>query len=190
MASSPVGASLPSAAEWRRDSALPLDSSSSTQEWFQNYLDDFDAPEICTAESADSMIGKPSKMQVLKRQANQLQQIEVSDTKAVMGALVVERMGAYVDGDLGRVGLSINKLMELCTFGFWLLTDRSVGAKGLAMFLGRLIRAFEFRRPLMGILNDVWQYSQWEGRLILRAPSICEILVALTMLLMAFTLDC
>ena len=95
-----------------------------------------------------------------KREANKVHGIEVSETKAVTGELLTTRMGAWVDGEVGRVSVVPDKISELIHFGTWLLSDITVDAKGLAIFLGRLIRAFEFRRPLMGILNDVWQYPQ------------------------------
>ena len=122
-----------------------------------------------------------------KRVANEIHGIEVSETKAVTGETLTTRMGAWVDGDVGRVSVPPDKIFELLHFGFWLLSDITRDAKGLAMFLGRLIRAFEFRRPLMGILNDVWRYTQWEGRLVLSNASVMEIVVALAMLPMAFS---
>ena len=137
-----------------------MDSKTACQSWFQNYLDDFDAPEICSAESGYSKKGRPSIMLLEKREANKVHGIEVSETKAVTGELLTTRMGAWVDGEVGRVSVVPDKISELIHFGTWLLSDITVDAKGLAIFLGRLIRAFEFRRPLMGILNDVWQYPQ------------------------------
>ena len=183
----PMGASLPSCAEWRRDGLLPMKSGRDEQKWFQNYLDDFDAPIIVKDSEAGDHMGIGSDMLYRKRAANELHGIYVSDAKAALGVTKLERMGAYIDGETGRVGLSVSKLLELGHFGLWLLSSLYVDSKGLTIFLGRLIRAFEFRRPLMGLLNDIWQHTNWEGRVVLRVPSVCEILMSLCMLPMAFT---
>jgi len=183
----PVGAELPHTAEWRRDRPLPVRSNSEAQEWFQNYLDDFDAPLICSQSEGDKLSGKLSPMLLKKREANERFGIQISEKKSVAGLTQLERMGAYIDGDVGRVGLTSRKLFELCHFGIWLLSDLTLDCKGLAIFLGRLIRAFEFRRPLMGLLNDVWQYSNWEGRMVLRIPSITEMLISLCMCPLAYS---
>ena len=156
----PMGAAIPGDIEWRRDSPLP-----SAYAWVQCYLDDFDAPCIVPAKDAELHANLLSAALILRRLANARQGVAISESKAVLGALRTERMGALVDGERGRVGVSSERLFDICGFGLFLLSQLVVNCKGLAMFLGRVVHAFEFRRPLFSCLNDVWKYHT--GRLIL-----------------------
>ena len=183
----PIGAGLPSDLEWRRDAPLPLFSSSQAQAWVQTYLDDFDAPQIVPREAQSGLESKPSPALVLKRLANARNGISISENKAVLGALRTERMGAWVDGDIGRVGVSSERLYHIAGFGFFILSKPIVNCKALAMYLGRLVHAFEFRRPLMSCLNDVWKYEYWTSNTMLTMDTITEILISLSLLPLAYS---
>ena len=50
----------------------------------------------------------------------------------------------WVGEEVGRVGVPCTKLLENCSFGLWLLSESLCDCKGLAMFLGRMVHAFEF----------------------------------------------
>ena len=116
----PFGAGLPADAEWRRDGPLPIDVKSARQKWWQNFLDDFDSPKIMPLEECADKIGKPSEMQLYKRQANMQHGILTSQEKAIEGSPLVTRMGASVDGVVGRVSNTFEKIFELIGFGLWL----------------------------------------------------------------------
>ena len=147
----PHGASLPAESEWRRDAPLPIGSAQSEQSWFQVYLDDFDAPIIVPEKQLHLHENSPSEMLALKRRANAQWGILHSDEKAEEGSTSLVRMGAEIDGVVGRVGVPCTKLLENCSFGLWLLSEPLCNCKGLAMFP----RAFSFPPgggPFMGPL--------------------------------------
>ena len=152
----------------------------------QCYLDDFDAPVIVSEKDASLHIGQPSAALVLRRLANARNGVAISESKAVLGALETERMGAWVDGKRGRVEVSSERLFGICGFGLYILGNFTVDCKGLAMFLGRVVHAFEFRRPLLSSLNAVWKYQYWQRNSVLTLDAVSEILVALTLLPLAF----
>ena len=70
-------------------------------------------------------------------------------------------MGAIVDGEVGRVGVSSEKLLLIILFGMRVLSIKFCDMKALSTVLGRLVHALEFRRPLLGSLNEIWQYQHW-----------------------------
>ena len=65
-------------------------------------------------------------------------------------------MGPHIDGDRDFISIPSGKLLELGWMCIWLLGQKFSGAKPLLMILERFVRSFEFRRPLMGLLNDAW----------------------------------
>eukprot|EP00972_Heterocapsa_arctica_P072886 10761459-Heterocapsa_arctica.AAC.1 len=54
----------------------------------------------------------------------------------------------------GRVSLPRQKLLEYCNFTLWALRLPTVRPKVALMVCGRFCRAFEFQRPLLGVLNQ------------------------------------
>ena len=101
--------------------------------------------------------------------------------------LQVERMGAYVDGIEGTLSSPPSKVVQVILFCLWLCSRQVVKQKAALMCLGRLVRTFEFRRPLMGILNAVWGVGRWKGRGTLGIESLSELLRACVLMPLAFT---
>ena len=61
-----------------------------------------------------------------------------------------------MDSDAGRVGVTIENLLDVGRLTMLLLEEARVTPKACLMVLGRMARAFEFRRPLFATLNHVW----------------------------------
>eukprot|EP00974_Lingulodinium_polyedra_P034324 3301460-Lingulodinium_polyedra.AAC.1 len=70
-------------------------------------------------------------------------------------------MGAWVDGGRGRVSMPLHKLFLVGQLIVWVLSLRRVSPILMAVVLGRLSRAFEFRRPCCGALSEVWSSTAW-----------------------------
>ena len=136
----------------------PQDSKDKEVSWFQYYLDDFDAPEIIASDSWKSLKGQK------KREAYVRQGVEISEKKAQVREPVVVRMGALVDGLAGTVGAPLEKKFEVIGFTVWALSHKWPQNKAIMMILGRLVRCFEFRRPLMGLLRDCWPKTHVQMR--------------------------
>ncbi|CAK0793322.1 unnamed protein product, partial [Prorocentrum cordatum] len=154
----PLGAGLPSDGEWRKDCARPLVEAGSGQDagWWQVYIDDFDAPEIVEEVLARKLVGTTSDLQLQVRASYERASVSFSAEKARCRQLRVERMGADVDGVSGR--LAVPSAKALATAGLCLaaVQRRLVSWRVAMAALGKLVRAFEFRRPLFGILSSVW----------------------------------
>ena len=73
-------------------------------------------------------------------------------------------MGAEVDGIAGFIGPPSEKLLETGWLCLWVLSQTSIGVKPLLMALGRLVRCFEFRRPLLSILDKCWPRDVYRFR--------------------------
>ncbi|CAK0842438.1 unnamed protein product [Prorocentrum cordatum] len=195
----PHSAGFEEKVEWRRDRPLPLVPQAKAQAWVQYYLDDFDSPEVVPESVATLIEGTISDFQERQRRAYSSCRVPWSDKKAVCRQRRLVRMGALVDGDAGRVGVTIDNLMSVGQMIMWLLAGKEkVTAKACLMVLGRLARAFEFRRPLFATLNEVWIIPELRAaseqggsalQQVVRLPegARSELLAALCLLPMAFT---
>ncbi|CAJ1365875.1 unnamed protein product [Effrenium voratum] len=175
----PAGAGLPPDWEWRRDRPVPGSAVAEGGGWIQYYLDDFDAPEFVDRTDWQRLRGILSATHRRQREAYARKGVGISQDKAHVRELAVNRMGAHIDGDKGFVSVPEQKFLECGWMCVWLLSQPAVGRKSLLMVLGRFVRCFEFRRPLMGLLNDVWPRQNWILRRSLKAAAIRELIRAL-----------
>ncbi|CAK0898088.1 unnamed protein product, partial [Prorocentrum cordatum] len=154
----PLGAGLPSDGEWRKDCARPLVEAGSGQDagLWQVYIDDFDAPEIVEEVLARKLAGAPSDLQLQVRASYEKASVSFSAEKAHCRQLRVERMGADVDGVSGRLAVPAAKALATAGLCLAAVQRRLVPWRVAMAALGKLVRAFEFRRPLFGVLNSVW----------------------------------
>ena len=185
LAPQPTGAGLPAESEWRRDRPVPASATTLSGGWIQYYLDDFDAPEFVGREQWQRLRGVLSSTHRRQRDAYSRQGVAISQDKSHVRELSVNRMGAHVDGDKGFLSVPMQKLLEVGWMCIWALGERSMCEKPLLMLLGRLVRCFEFRRPLMGLLNEVWPRGKWFFRRSLKAPAVRELLRGLSCLPLA-----
>ena len=152
----PLGAGFESQQEWRRDRPVPQPSKQPVVSWVQYYLDDFDAPEIVPESEYKNLEGSMSETQTRQRAAYQRQGVAISEKKAQKREPFVTRMGAEIDGIEGILGAPRAKKLEVLRFSLWFLGQKWPKQKGLLMILGRMVRCFEFQRPLMSVLRECW----------------------------------
>ena len=182
MVSEPSGAGHAPEKEWRRDRPVPQTSDGKMTEFVQFYLDDFDCPEVCPSVGWESLVGTPSETHARQREAYERWGVGISDDKAHVRDPKVIRMGAEVDGCRGSVSAPIQKKFEAAFFGLWCMGLHLPPTKVLLMVLGRLVRCFEFRRPLMCLLHGVWPKCSPVMRKPLTSSSLQELLWAISVL--------
>ena len=96
-------------------------------------------------------------------------------------------MGAEINGISGRISAPKQKKMEVAWYGLELLGKRWPTVKARLMVLGRLVRCFEFRRPLMSLLHEVWPRGPVHQRQRLSAKGMFEVLQSIALLPLAGT---
>lgn len=149
----PLGAGLPGSSEVRRDRAMPVSATKEPGGWIQYYLDDYDCPEIVPASMWKELQGTLSDHHRQQREAYHRAGVRIVENKAHLRQPKVERMGAAIDGVSGWLSVSTAKKLD---FVLWAMKRQVLSQKPLLMILGRLVRCFEFRRPLMSLLNYSW----------------------------------
>lgn len=180
----PSGAGLPANDELRRDRPLPVSAGCVNGGWVSYYLDDFDCPEIVPVEMQRQLEGTMSNRHLQQRRSYARAGVQIAENKAHCREPKVERMGAEIDGAAGIIGSPRSKKLEVGFFLLWALRGRLVRDKVILMILGRLVRAFEFRRPLMSILNNCWP-RQRQVRVPWRKKSLHELVTAIAVLPLA-----
>ena len=185
LAAEPVGAEHPAELEWRRDRPVPRSAVTESGGWIQYYLDDFDCPEFVDESVWRRLCGTISSLHSKQRAAYSGRRVEISAEKAHVREPRVIRMGAEVDGIRGFVGPPREKLLETGWLGIWLLSRQTCGVKPLLMLLGRLVRCYEFRRPLMSILDTCWPKERWRFRRTLKVGTVSELVRAIGALALA-----
>jgi len=178
----PVGAGHPEELEWRRDRPVPQSSDGNVLEFVQFYLDDFDCPELVPSDGWEGKQGTMGETHKRQRQAYHSWGVGIAEDKAHIRQPRVIRMGAEVNGLDGTVGVPLEKKMETAFFAIWFLGLDRPPIKILLMVLGRLVRRFEFRRPLMCLLSTVWPKEGPKVRKPLSAKGVQELLHSVCML--------
>ncbi|CAK0829305.1 unnamed protein product [Prorocentrum cordatum] len=185
----PLGAGLPPQAEWRKDAPRPAVAATEEGDpaWWQVYIDDFDAPEIVEEVRAWRLVGSLAEMRVRARASYDRAGVAYPAEKAHCRQLRVERMGADVDGESGRLAAPMAKSLEAIALRLASFRLEAVPWRPAMTILGRFARLFEFRRPLFSVLNEVWRLSSLRGSARLSSAMVEELLTAMLVMPMAAT---
>ena len=136
--------------EIRRDMELPR-----VQDAFRIYLDNFDQLSKESKRILNS--NTPSLTEFLRKEYLKLK-VPRNEKKAVSMARQAEVQGAWVDGERGICCAKPSKVGKYLWALLDLLGRREVTQKQMQMLTGGLVYLFGFRRPLMAILNHVWEF--------------------------------
>ncbi|CAE7825917.1 unnamed protein product [Symbiodinium sp. CCMP2592] len=161
LAREPSGAGLDPSREWRRDKPIPKGAVEPAGAWYQYYLDDFDCPEKVPRNKWEIMAQTMSPTQARQRASYDRIGIGISVKKAHIREPCVTRMGAEIDGLGGFLSAPREKMLETGWLMIWSLSRPALSPRMMMVVLGRFTRCFEFRRPLMGLLNRCWPKSMW-----------------------------
>ena len=136
--------------EIRRDRELPRTNNS-----FRVYLDNFD--QLSKASKRILCSHTPSLTEFLRKEYLRLK-IPRNEKKGVDRQNQAEMQGAWIDGDKGFCCAKPSKTSKYLWALLDLLQKREVSQKQMQMLTGGLVYMFGFRRPLMSILNHVWEF--------------------------------
>ena len=136
--------------EIRRDLELPR-----TQRAFRVYLDNFD--QLSKVSQRVILFHTPSLTEFLRKEYLRLK-VPRNEKKAVDRQAQAEVQGAWIDGNAGFCCAKVGKVSKYLWALLDLLTKKEVSQKQMQMLTGGLVYLFGFQRPLMSILNHVWEF--------------------------------
>eukprot|EP00438_Fugacium_kawagutii_P030064 Skav225587 [mRNA] locus=scaffold901:108728:113061:+ [translate_table: standard] len=121
------------------------------------YLDDTTFIRKLALEVAETLLGRPAPEQENMRRAYQYWGIPYNGKKAVEECEQAERLGSFLDGRRGRVGVTVKRLLENMSLGIWLLGQGQTTQKALQVFCGKEVHTLQFRRPLFSVFDEIWK---------------------------------
>ena len=150
--------------DWSRD--IP-----SSATWWQVYLDNFMAAEVCRAGPPT---GSDVQLHTLAVGAWDQTGVLCSKDKDVLGAEVATELGVQIHGPLGLLGGSMDRLFRNVLATLVLVSQNRASPKLVQIVLGRWIFVLQYRRPAMAALSRSWDYigdprSRWKSW-----PRVCE----------------
>ena len=149
------GAGPPSLLEVRKDREWP-EVTEEAPAWCLS-LDDSTILRKVQAEVAVRLAGKPQQEQERLRRAYAFWGIPYNSKKAIEECECAERLGAFMDGKAGRIGVTVKRYLESLSLGLWILQSRFVSRKALQVFAGKAVHCLQFRRPLFSVYDEIWK---------------------------------
>ena len=153
---------LPRTSQLVRSRAVPLwmvglmqESKKSGKAWWHVYLDNFAAGEIVRGGPGE----EGDRLHILAEDAWERAGVLSSEKKKKKGVASVQELGAYIDGEGRTIGPSSERIIKLIQGTLWLLGRRHLSKKLVQVIAGRWVHVFQFRRPAMVFLEDVWAFG-------------------------------
>ena len=145
-----------------RGSSLPLfltgclhESHARDRPWWHVYLDNF-----CSGQrvQGDADFQKGQDLHNLVEDVWARTGLVSSAKKRVSGASTAQELGAWIDGDRHTISASGERFIRLVHATLYLLSCRFLNKKAVQIVIGRWVHVLQFRRPLMGLLTQVWKF--------------------------------
>ena len=122
------------------------------------------------------------------RKAYQFWGIPFNMKKAVEDVESSERLGAFLDGKAGRIGVTVKRALETMSLGLWILSQGQTTRKSLQVFAGKEVHSLQFRRPLFSNYDELWRIIAGQSDEPYLTVRLCvEILVSLCLVPLRFT---
>jgi len=151
MRTQPRGGGLPAESEVRKDRRLPANQYQRVMAFHQEYIDNWDAGVVQKAAAPISS----SQWQEAVQGAYAWNGVPRAGDKSTHG-VVGKTLGADILGKRGWLGPGEERNLDLADGTFYLLRQEAPHRKEVAMMNGRWIFGYQFRRPLMGGMMNVW----------------------------------
>ena len=142
-------------AELRKDRTFPTGSS-----LWRIYLDNYDLLEKVSGVEGLALEGALSPGALALRHEYTAWDVPRNVKKSVQRSTKCEVQGATVDGTLGVAYPRESKMAKYYALGLGLVEKRVVTQKECQVVCGGLVYFSMFRRPLLGCLNNIWQFIE------------------------------
>eukprot|EP00435_Cladocopium_sp_Y103_P040942 s793_g11.t1 len=181
-----AGAGLTHQLEIRKDREFP-ELTDETPAWAL-YLDDSTFLRRLGEAVDREVAGKPGAEQERLRRAYQHWGVPYNVKKAIEEVECTERLGAFLDGRRGRIGVTVQRTLECLSLGHWVLSQGRVSRKALQIFAGKEVHCLQFRRPLFSVYDSIWSLISGEDDYPFLTKKVCEeIMVSLSLCPLRFT---
>lgn len=151
---------LPLDREIHREKPLPEKLTAAQSTYWNLYVDDLTLMEIVSEEwlkEPDQGLGSVPKLQQAMELAYDSLGVPFSKDKASSRELQCEKLGAYIDGKGGRLGVTTSRALDFITLGLYMLSCEKVPTKWVQILMGKYVHIVQFRRPLFSLVDITWK---------------------------------
>ena len=130
--------------------------------WWHVYLDNFAGGERCVPpDSGESALMCHRAAEEAWAAAG----VVSSDKKRVASARRVTELGAEIDGEVGTLGVSTYKLLQVIHGTLWMVAQKFLDRKLVQIMADRWVFILQFRRPAMSCLQKTWDFIGGKARM-------------------------
>ena len=149
---------LPEGREIHRQRPLPEKAVWDDCMYWNLYIDDLTLLEVVDAFKVDSK-GKVSRSpwQLGMEESYDSLGVPFSKEKATSRELVCEKLGALLDGKVGRLGVTTKRAIDFISLALFLISSEKVPTKWVQIMLGKYVHLLQFRRPLFSLVRLLWR---------------------------------
>eukprot|EP00435_Cladocopium_sp_Y103_P046554 s680_g13.t1 len=152
------------------------------------YLDDSTVLRKVSDQLDEELRNKPGPEQEALRKAYSFWGIPYNLKKAIEEVDCTERLGAFLDGHRGRIGVTVERTLECISLGHWVLSQGQTSRKSLQVFGGKEVHCLQFRRPLFSVYDGLWGLIAGDSDTPYLTRQVCqEIMVSLCLAPLRFT---
>jgi len=151
MRAQPGGAGLPVEAELRKDRRLPVNQYQRVVDFFQAYIDNWDAGSVTKVDAAQG----DSEWQGALQGSYLRNGVPRAADKSTHGT-EGKTLGADILGVRGWIGPGEERNLELVDGTFYIMRQAPPHRKEISMMVGKWLFGHQFERPLMGGFMNVW----------------------------------
>ena len=156
------GAALPATRELHRQRCLPERETVKLSSFWNLYIDDLTVMEVIDEAGLEEARaqGTKSSIQVAMEAAYERLCVPYSKDKASTREEIFEKLGAFVDGRKGMIGVTSKRQLELLSLILFMMQQEKVPTKWLQILLGKFVHMVQFRRPLFSCIAKSWRRLQ------------------------------
>ena len=130
--------------------------------WWHVYLDNFAGGERCVPPDSGASALMCHRA---AEEAWAAAGVVSSDKKRVASARRVTELGAEFDGEVGTLGVSTYKLLQVIHGTLWMVAQKFLDRKLVQIMAGRWVFILQFRRPAMSCLQKTWDFIGGKARM-------------------------
>ena len=165
----PGGAGLPTESEVRKDRRLPVNEHQRVIDFFQAYIDNWDAGSVVKAVATPD----ESEWQGAVQSSYKVNGVPRAADKSTFGP-EGKTLGAEIQGVRGWISPGEERNLDLADGTFYILRQAPPHRKEISMMSGKWIFGQQFERPLMGGFMSVWDVVNGKVPPWMRISAIAE----------------
>lgn len=155
---------LPAGREIHREQPLPERETFASSRYWNLYVDDLTILEMVSEEwlQDQRLAGtmEKSTLQLQMEAAYEKLGVPFSADKASVRESRCEKLGALIDGESGRLGVTTARALDFITLVLFIAGRERVPTRWFQIVLGKFVHVVQFRRPLFSMVDVSWRRLQ------------------------------